>query len=182
MIFTENKINKKIIAGSILATVLLLLSINIFFDSYRLRSPIILQSPIEKRQPVIEIKKIIVTPTSTPTPTVKPKQKTEKEIINEYKLSKVLWGVYGMESTWGKNDDCRLKNKGYGGFGVMDNEHKVVCYETFEKAVERANYWITKLEPEKNLVDALCIWNLGAEGYKKAGGNNCQYYQTFLTL
>jgi len=104
------------------------------------------------------------------------KERSEFEIVTNTKNGNILWNIYQLETQRGKTDGCRISGEGYGGFGVMDSG-KVVCYPTFEKAVERASYWLSKLEPEKNLVDALCTWNLGTRGMV-----NCHYYQSYLSL
>ena len=89
------------------------------------------------------------------------------------KHGEILWKIYGLETTWGKNDYCRPN--GYGGFGVM-NAGKVVCYESFEKSVERAEYWLTKNGVDKDLAVSLCLWNEGV------ARNDCPYYKNYLTL
>lgn len=68
------------VAGVILAIVFVS-GLNVFFDHYRLRSPIILQVPLEKRVTVTVTPKLspTATPTpkvkiATPTPTLKPKK------------------------------------------------------------------------------------------------------------
>jgi len=153
---------------------------DLFFDNFDARSPIIWQSPVIRRG----ANRLSIEPlTPTPTPHQSPKKgpilsptsrpRSEKEIIMATKHGEVLWKIYGLETTWGKNDYCRPN--GYGGFGVMDNG-KVVCYESFEKAVERADYWLTKNGVDKDLATTLCIWNEGV------ARNDCPYYNNYLTL
>lgn len=113
----------------------------------------------------------VVKPTSTPL--------TEEQIVKQAKNGDILWNIYMLESTRGKNDGCRLKGEGFAGFGVMDGK-TVVCYPTFEKAVERAAYWFDKLEPEVNLINALCSWNLGK--LPRGKHMNCHYYQSYMSL
>lgn len=64
-----NKKNVSVIVAGSLSAILSIILVNMFFDHYRLRSPIILQLPIEKRTAVV------VTPTPirklSPTPTPK---------------------------------------------------------------------------------------------------------------
>lgn len=136
---------------------------------------------IEEVKKGSDTREIIHTPVKSPknkiftSPTVTPHPKTEKEIIFSMKHGEVLWKVYGMESTWGKNDYCRINGLGYAGFGVMDNGN-IVCYTTFEKATARAEYWITKLGVDEDLATALCTWNTGVRQ------PNCVYYQQYLML
>lgn len=90
-----------------------------------------------------------------PTPVVR----TDKEIIMANRHGEILYKIWGLESSWGRNDGCRDEGK-FGGFGVMSSG-EVVCYESFEKSVERADYWLTKLGVDKDLDKALCQWNTG---------------------
>ena len=120
---------------------------------------------------------VILTPTKIfGTPTVTPRPRTEKEIILAQKHGEVLLKIYQLESSSGKNDYCRNNKLGWGGFGVMDRG-SIVCYKTFELAASRANFWLGKLEPEKNLVSALCAYNLGTKGLV-----NCVYAQHYNSL
>ena len=128
-----------------------------FFQYWNFQSPVLIQ---------------IRLPTLTPTSKTS-KAKTEREIIMAQKHGEILWKIYGLETTWGKNDYCRPN--GYGGFGVM-NTGQVVCYESFEKAVDRAEYWLTKNGVDKDLAVSLCLWNEGV------ARNDCPYYKSYLTL
>lgn len=161
-----------IVAGVLMA-LLLIMSISRWFDNNRLvfRSPVILRSPIliEKRQPVKIIVPVVATPTPTPVP------KTEREIIDGFKHASVLHKIYTLESSYGKNDYCRLNGKGWGGFGVM-YQGKIMCYESFAKAVERAEYWLVNLGVDRDLASSLCLWNTGRAEI------NCSYYQKYLSL
>jgi len=100
---------------------------------------------------------------------------TEKEIVMNLPHGAILWKIYFLESGLGEKDGCRINKEGYGGFGVKDGK-KVVCYDTFQKAAERAEYWFAKLNPDKDLAKALCMWNLGVPEI------NCNYYQTYMSL
>lgn len=155
---------------------------NKFFEYYQLQLPIIIkiQSPIERRMvnplPKKPSKAVVEPlPTTTPTPTEKPHLRSEREIILSQTHGKELLKIYQLETSSGKNDYCRLHKKGYGGFGVMYKK-KIVCYPTFEKAVERAEYWLTKFGVDDNLAKALCLWNVGK------AVNNCRYYQSYMSL
>jgi hypothetical protein len=189
---------KKIIL-IIIAILGLIIGLDYFFDRFTLQSPILIkfQSPIAPRSSETKstIRKnahnltkkagisVVSSMTKDKIKIAKNKQETaqnqksEKEIILSRKNGEVLWKIYGLESSWGRNDYCRQSGKGYGGFGVMNNK-EVVCYESFEKAVERAEYWFENaLKIAKgDLATALCYWNLGELQV------NCKYYQAFLTL
>lgn len=101
--------------------------------------------------------------------------RSEYEIIMATKHGTILWNVYMLESTRGKADYCRNNNLGYGGFGVM-SAGEIVCYESFEKAVERAEYWLVKAGVDKDLDSALCYFNLGVKQPM------CNYSITYHTL
>lgn len=102
--------------------------------------------------------------------------KTEEEIVMASKHGKILWNIYQLETQRGKTDYCRLNHKGYGGFGVKIDPYNIACYSTFEKAVERAEYWLTKNKVDRDLATALCTWNTGI------AQPNCWYYQQYLSL
>lgn len=200
VVVTKRKIRRavgsrkaKVIAG-LIVIVLLFIAINagFYFISkwYRthdviFRSPVIIRSWFvitDKKPVIIEKVKVIVTP--MPTPDLKT-EKTEKELILAQKHGDSLWKIYQLETQRGKTDNCRATGEGFAGFGVMFDD-KVVCYPTFEKAVERAEYWFNSFKPEVSLVNALCTWNLGHNvdpvSLKVVDHNNCSYYQKFLTV
>ena len=104
-----------------------------------------------------------------------PKPLTEKEIVMREPHGEILWKIYFLESTLGEKDGCRINNEGYGGFGVKDG-NKVVCYETFEKAVDRAEYWFSKALTGNTVDEALCVWNTGKVQPM------CDYSLTFNSL
>lgn len=187
-----NKRKRALIALIACALFVTVYAIDAFFDNFTLQPPVIVkfQFPVARRviSPVPDKADTIIKPlptkTVTPTPTNTPKQKTEKEIIDQFEHADVLWRVYQLETQRGKTDYCRNNNKGYGGFGVK-SAGKIVCYDTFAKAVERAQYWLVKNGLEKNLVNALCTYNLGHN--RNASGTiiphmNCKYYQDYLTI
>lgn len=168
-----------ILVGCILALALvfwLFMGVSKWYDENKVifQSPIIIkiQSPILIKPRVV--KKAIVVPLKEAKKEVKPR--TEFEIVVNTKYGDILWKIYQLETQRGLTDGCRLKGSGYGGFGVM-NAGEVICYPTFEKAVERASFWLAKMKPEANLVSALCQWNTGTSGLV-----NCSYYQSFISL
>lgn len=137
------------------------------------------QSPVKQWQPMIvprHIKKQAVVPvkaSETKKQVVVPK--TEKEIVMGQKWGAELWKIYFLESTHGKNDGCRLSGK-FGGFGVMEAKGKPACYDTFEEAAIRANYWYDLIRSKYSLTESLCMWNTGVNV------NKCNYSDTYLVL
>lgn len=100
---------------------------------------------------------------------------TEKDMIMAQTHGEVLWNIYQLETQRGKTDYCRIRGEGYGGFGVMTGG-EVVCYPTFEKAVERANYWYGQILVGRTQSEALCKWS----GHGDVA--DCEYNQNFLSM
>lgn len=150
------------------------------------QSPIILQMPLYVEDRSLKHVSVLHSPIpleSTTGAKLKPTTRviskkvviTDEDIIRANKHGDILWKIYGLETTWGKADYCRLNNLGFGGFGVL-NAGKIVCYKTFSEAVERAEYWLVKNGVDDNLAVALCRWNIGINT------SNCKYYQDYLAL
>lgn len=182
MIYCQNMQNKIVLY---LTTTFIFFILGLYgltrFNSWSKTHQIIWQSPIILRTPVyiqtlppLE-PSVIKVSTPSATPIASPIPKTEKQLILAMKHGEILWKIYGLESTWGKNDGCRNNKRGYGGFGVMSGG-KVVCYPTFEQAVNRAEHWLVKMNVDKDLATALCTWNTGIKQ------PNCMYYQKYLSL
>lgn len=108
-----------------------------------------LKSPIPQVQ--AQETKHVAIPTPTPV-------SSEEKIVKAQKYGKELWRIYQLETQRGKTDWCRLNNQGFGGFGVKVN-NEIICYPTFEKAAERANYWFSELMNGRTLQGALCKWS-----------------------
>lgn len=83
---------------------------------------------------------------------------SEKSLILSQPFGAILWRIYQLETQRGKEDYCRLNNKGFGGFGVMV-DGRIVCYKTFTETVERANYWWGQISNGRTLDSALCKWS-----------------------
>ena len=180
--------SRKLLVGGIatgIITAVSLVSVT-FYNFYYFvdKNTVVIQSPIVlKLQPPVVISKRITnvigpvvesTLSASITPTM-PATLTDEQIVKANPHGDVLWKIYALESSRGKNDYCRNSNKGFGGFGVLDRG-KIVCYETFEKAVERAEYWLIKNGVDRNLAVALCRWNEGKSI------DNCYYYTNYLII
>ena len=181
------KIGKKIRFYGLIACILLgfglafylFYKVSAFYDENRVlfQFPIKFQAPVRIEKRVKEVKNNATMPVEAKKKVEKPVvAKSEFEIIINTKYGDILWKIYQLETQRGLTDGCRIRGNGFGGFGVM-NEGEVICYPTFEKAVERASFWLGKLEPEKSLASALCQWNLGQKGLI-----NCIYYQDYISL
>lgn len=155
--------------------------------SWRFQSPVIFQTPLIIKEIKPQAQKVLTPEIDSKTQgsaklnannDIVATSKTEKEIVMAQPHGKVLWNIYDLESQRGETDYCRLNGKGWGGFGVKDGQKpvsQIVCYETFAKAAERAEYWFARLNPDKDLATALCTWNTGKPEV------NCHYYQNYLT-
>lgn len=103
----------------------------------------------------------------------KPSQITNESIKNADN-AEILWQVYKLESSRGKNDGCR--NRGlYNGFGYGQPDSAMAdgtgaCFETFEEVVDKVDNWFTRQLKTKTLPEALCFYNTG----KAESG--CTYY------
>lgn len=157
-----------------------------------LRSPVVIvKKPLEQvRSPLAQVQAKEI---GIEIPVTK-KPESEKEIVLAQKHGVILWKIYQLETERGKTDWCRLNGLGFGGFGVkvknlVTGKSEIYCYPTFEKAVERAEFNIVKLGIDDNLIDTLCVWNLGFNREYDVNGKekiiphtNCKYYQDFLTV
>ena len=167
-------------------SVLAFIKVSYFYDNYsvKFQTPIkvTIQIPvyIQKRTP-----EKIHSPISAQAQDIDKKiQLSEHDLIMQQKHGSILWKIYQLETQRGITDYCRLHNTGFGGFGVkVDN--KIYCYDTFAQAVQRAEYWLSKLNIDKNAINALCTWNLG---YLRDNNDNvidyvnCSYYQDYLIV
>lgn len=94
--------------------------------------------------------------------------------------------IYGLESTWGKNDGCRAKGK-FNGYGFGQNEHSWNCYDTQEEVRLAVEKWIAeKLESGHDVPSLVCGYNLG---FKSTHLEECinqsddfPYYKNYLLL
>lgn len=141
------------------------------------------QGPIKKIEWQCVVCSGKMTPVEMPKkPTVAPKKATvevkkpltEEEIVKGAKNGEILWNIYMLESTRGKNDACRSKGQ-FGGFGVM-GANGPQCYGSFQEAVNRAAYWYEKVSVGNTLDQSLCIWNQGTKM------NSCHYSVTYHSL
>ena len=149
-----------------------------FFTTYKLQSPILLQSPIKK------IVNKIISPVASPSAKTTMIRKVYAQEIEkpqeeassiEIDYSLVANGIFGLESTWGKNDGCR--NKGlYNGYGYRQNSFEWVCYETQEEVRGHVISRIKELTKTMDLETAMCYYNTG---HKTKG---CKYYQNYLSI
>mgnify|MGYP001559570464 CR=1 FL=1 len=150
-----------------------------FYNSHTFRSPIIFQNPIP-----LKVNKII-SPVASPSAktTMIPvayAQEVETPQIeassNEIDYNQVAYRIFGLESTWGKNDGCKTKGLGFNGYGYRQNSFEWVCYPTQEEVRQHVINRIKELTVDMDLETALCYYNTG---YKVKG---CNYYKNYLSI
>jgi hypothetical protein len=135
------------------------------------------QSPIVIRNFVYAIDKPeiqILSPIAEP---VVP-EKTDMEIIEQYKLSPLLKTVYFLESTSGKNDGCKDEGK-FNGYGYAQSKTSWKCYDSFEQVTERVNEWYEERLSTNgnNIIEAVCYYNTGVQHQSV-----CPYSENFASV
>lgn len=166
-----------VISGIVVVIYLLLMGLY-FVSKWYDENRVVFNSPIviKLQAPIRVEKRIEPMPTIAPRPQNKPEERGERDIVMSMPHGEILWKIYQLETQRGKTDNCRITNRGYAGFGVTV-DGVVYCYPTFEKATRRAEYWFNELNPDQNLISALCQWNTGVGGLA-----TCPYYQSYLSL
>ena len=143
--------------------------INQFFDSHKL----VFQTPVQS--PVLIVKREIPVAQATSSEVViDPKELSEKDLVLSQENGGLLWRVYGIESQFGKLDNCR-KSGLFNGFGFKQNSKQWVCYKTFDEVVTAADQWFTD-HKDMGVPQSLCYYNLGQQV------KNCDYYQKYLNI
>jgi hypothetical protein len=149
---------KIIIGATILAWITF--STMYFINTHDFVSPIIFQNPMPEKQ----IK--IISPIGTPS----------AQLIEKPDVHKVARKIYGLESSFGKNDSCRQQGQ-YNGYGYGQNTSTWNCFESFEIVTSKVENWIQdKLSKGDTLAEAICLYNTGIKQ------DSCDYYQNFLSL
>jgi hypothetical protein len=94
----------------------------------------------------------------TPTPTTKPL--TDYELIHSLPYGEIVWKVYRLESSAGKNDKCKEKGK-FNGFGYGQNTFVWNCFDSLEIVAKKVSKWFEKHLFDKTIEEALCYYNIG---------------------
>ena len=88
----------------------------------------------------------------------------------------IVWRIYGLESSYGKNDGCKRQGK-FNGFGFGQHESDWQCFNTFEEASNAVHNWIASMQEQGyDIPTMICYYNTGKLI------SNCSYYQKFLVL
>jgi len=161
---------------SIVSIVLIIITISAWFDINRLvfRSPILIkvQAPI-----VIERRVALASPlASTETLTKIPKSKAD--LINLKSASKVITGIWTLESNRGNYPTgfakyCESLGKS-NEFGFDPYGH--TCFDNFEASVNRVENWLVDVMQELSLDQTLCFYNTGI------ASDSCIYSKNYHSL
>lgn len=112
--------------------------------------------------------------TVSPTPTETPMRSDQAYIMTK-KHADILWRIYGLESSYGRNDGCKAHG-GFNGFGFAQNTSTWNCFDSFTEVVDRVDTWLDRELATKTLAQSLCIYNQGIDE------STCPYAQHFLGL
>lgn len=126
--------------------------------------------PITTKNTLEPPKNKIFEPTKTP---VKPL--TDKELILSKKNGTILWRIYGLESTWGKNDGCKSHGE-FNGYGYGQNGDVWNCFPSFDVVTTKVDAWFEKNLKTLSLSESLCLYNTGK------ATKSCDYYKNYLTI
>lgn len=164
-----------------------------FFESKRIvwQSPIIIRTPVyvENRiatekpqvQPVHQAEAANITEVkgvTTDTPNI---TNVSEPRIEQPSIANIVYSIYRLESSAGKNDSCRKKGL-YNGYGFAPG----TCYKTEAEVRSLVTKWVTNRIDDMPLNQLLCTYNLGPNSeYLKACMNQSSsypYYKNYLEL
>lgn len=129
---------------------------------------IIIQLGVKYFTPVLE-KLIVARPVLAYSPDLA--SRSEKSLRDD-----LVWDIYGLESTWGKNDGCRAQGK-YNGFGLGWYGGKKPCFNTFAEASNAVHAWVQSMQEQGyDTATLLCYYNTGKLI------SDCEYFNKYLTL
>ena len=94
--------------------------------------------------------------------------------LKEQNINAIVYSIYGLESTWGKNDNCRKQGK-YNGYGYGVHNNGSLCFDSHEQARLAVVNWVTQ-RYDWQLSTLLCFYNQGRIM------KDCNYYQNYLRL
>jgi len=126
--------------------------------STRFQAPVVIELRNKKealpvKNKTSEVKPIIEVEAKQP--------ETDLDIIAKQKHASILYKVYQLESSSGKNDLCKDKNK-FNGYGYGQNSFVWNCFDSFEEVTIKVNNWFDKyLTKGYTLEESLCFYNTG---------------------
>lgn len=154
----KNKMERRkkiiVIASAVIAVIAVIIIAIIVISNWFNKHELTFRDPI--------ISPIVITKRLTPSE-IASEVKTDLALSDkrEADLSKVVNGVYGLESTYGKNDDCTKQNK-FNGYGFHINSREHICYGSREEVKTLVIAWFNdKLNSGMSIDQALCFYNTG---------------------
>jgi hypothetical protein len=84
--------------------------------------------------------------------------------------------IFGLESSWGKNDGCVRKGEGYNGYGFRQNSREWKCYPSREEARAEVEKWLVKHLAIMPINQAMCFYNTGIKS------DTCSYWENYNSL
>lgn len=106
-----------------------------------------------------------------PVPTPIP---TKRDIVFSQKHGDIIWHIYGLESSFGREPFLGCTKKGLVsdmGFNVLNHQ----CFSSFDEEVAAVEAWIEKRE-NMPIGKLLCVYNQGQ------ANRSCDYAVNFLEL
>lgn len=95
---------------------------------------------------------------------------TDLDMIAKSKHPVTILKIYGLESSFGKNDGCKRDGK-FNGFGFGQNKYVWNCFDSFQEVVDKVDAWLTTRDLEN-----YCLYNVGTRT------PNCVYAQNMERL
>lgn len=143
--------------------------VNQFFEGHKL----VFRTPIQS--PIMIIAREVQAPQTQAEVIINPKDLSEKDLILSQPNGDLLWRVYGLESQFGKLDNCR-KSGMFNGFGFKQHSKNWICYTSFKEVVSDVSDWFVDQLKTKSIPESLCFYNTGNQI------KNCEYYQKYLQI
>lgn len=99
-------------------------------------------------------------------------------LLNDTDNAGIVWRIYQLESSFGKEDGCKKKGL-YNGFGYAQPDSAMAkgtgaCYKSFDEVVNLVDTWFTRQLKEMDIETALCYYNTGHKI------NDCGYLNKYL--
>ena len=85
------------------------------------------------------------------------------------------WKIYGLESSFGKNDSCKDQGK-INGFGFGQSTFSWQCFDNLAQVAGYVDDWVDLHLSYQDLPHALCLYNQGKIE------KDCTYYEHYLSL
>lgn len=164
-----------------------------FFEAKRIvwQSPVIIRTPVylENRvatekpqiQPVHEAAAANITESKQEVVEQPEVRNVSKPEVKQPSIANIVYSIYRLESSAGKNDSCRAKGL-YNGYGFAPG----TCYKTEAEVRSLVTKWVTNRIDDMPLNQLLCTYNLGPNSkYLKDCMNQSSsypYYKDYLSL